>query len=199
MKTGIQIILDEAQSLPVEYQAYILATAHHETGGTFQPVRETFAKSDEQAVKRMDTAWASGNLPQVSVPYWRPDAGGKAWFGRGYVQLTHRSNYARAARFLGADLLGNPSLAMEPKIAAKILVRGMVDGWFTGERLGDFLPGDYTGARRIVNGTDRAAKIAALAVGYERQLRNQKPARPWVALITALWAFIQTIFRRLTK
>ena len=30
--------------------AYMLATAHHETGATMQPVRETFAASDDRAI-----------------------------------------------------------------------------------------------------------------------------------------------------
>ena len=193
---SIKLILDEASHLPIEHQAYILATAHHETGGTFKPVREAFGKTDGQTINRLERAWTGGKLPQVVVPYWRPDTTGKAWFGRGFVQLTHRSNYERAAHFLGIDLLGDPSLAMQPRIAARILVRGMVDGWFTGKRLDDYLPGNYVAARRIINGTDRAEKIARLAVGYERQIRAAKPQSPWAALIRAVVAFLAGILAR---
>ncbi len=60
-------------------------------------------------------------------------------------------------------LLNHPDLALNPATAAQILVRGMKEGWFTGRKLsGYFTPtlADPTNARRIVNGTDKAALIA---------------------------------------
>ncbi len=54
----------------------------------------------------------------------------------------------------------------------------MREGWFTGRRLADYLPGDHAGARRIVNGTDRAAEIAALARGFEAALAAAPAAPP---------------------
>lgn len=140
--------------------AYILATAFHETARTMQPVRETLAKSDAKAKEILTKAWKAGKLPWVKRDYWS-----SGWFGRGYVQLTHEENYRRAGKELGIDLVSNPSRAMEPGTAAAIIVKGMMEGWFTGKKLADY-PNDFVNARRIVNGTDRAQQIAQYAQAF---------------------------------
>jgi hypothetical protein len=148
--------------------AYVLATAYHETAHRMEPVREALADSDDEAIRRLDRAWERGQLSWVSKPYWRD-----GWFGRGFVQLTHLANYKRASRELGVDLVADPSQAMDPEISALICVRGMAEGWFTGKQLSDYLDlkrSDYVGARRIVNGTDRARAIAEYAREYEAAL-----------------------------
>lgn len=147
--------------------AYVLATAFHETAGTMRPVRETLAKSDGEAVARLERAFAAGQLASVKVPYWRPDANGKSWFGRGFVQLTHKRNYEVMSDFTGEDLVADPGLAMRIDIAAKVLIEGMRLGIFTGWRLDSFFcrdKTDWVGARKIVNGRDRAELVA----GYGR-------------------------------
>jgi predicted chitinase len=145
--------------------AYLLATAFHETARTMQPVRETLAKTDAKAKEILTKAWKAGKLPWVKRDYWS-----SGWFGRGYVQLTHEVNYRKASQKLGVDLIGNPSLAMRPDIAAAILVRGCMEGWFTGKKLGDYT--NFTQMRRVVNGTDRAAIIAGYAMSFEAALRR---------------------------
>jgi len=139
--------------------AYILATAYHETARTMQPVRETLATTDAKAKERLTKAWKSGKLPWVKSDYW---SGG--WFGRGFVQLTHRANYVKASEKLGIDLVSDPSKAMIPEVSALILVRGMQEGWFTGMKLAD--AADFREARRVVNGTDRASQIAMYADAF---------------------------------
>jgi hypothetical protein len=139
--------------------AYILATAYHETARTMQPVRETLATTDAKAKERLTKAWKSGKLPWVKSDYW---SGG--WFGRGYVQLTHRANYVKASEKLGIDLVSDPSKAMIPEVSALILVRGMQEGWFTGMKLAD--AADFREARRVVNGTDCASQIAQYADAF---------------------------------
>lgn len=154
--------------------AYVLATAAHETAWTMQPVRETLASSDAGAKARLTKAWNAGKMPRVKRDYW---SGG--YFGRGYVQLTHKANYAKAGESLGLDLVGNPSLALEPRPAAAILIRGMLEGWFTAKRLGDYIgpsSADYVNARRVVNGTDRAGDIAELAETFEAAIRAEHHA-----------------------
>lgn len=165
---GISRLVGATYGLPLRHRAYILATAMHETARTMQPVRETLAGTDDAAVARLEAAWRKGQLQWVKTPYWRPDADGKAWFGRGYVQLTHRANYKRAGDELGIDLVSNPAVAMRPDVAVLVLVRGMTEGWFTGKKLADY--SSYEDMRRVVNGTDRAADIAALARGFEDAL-----------------------------
>lgn len=154
--------------------AYMLATAHHETAGTMQAVRETLAISDEEAVARLERAWRGGKLPTVKTPYWRRDAAGRSYYGRGLVQITHRENYARMSRVTGLDLVAEPDLALRMDVSATILVVGMTEGLFSGARLSDFFSGmkaDWTGARKIVNGTDRAKKIAVTARVFDAAIR----------------------------
>ena len=168
---GCEALLAATDGLLITHRAYLFATALHETASTMQPVRETLAKTDESAVNRLESAWKAGKLGQVKTPYWRFDTQGKTWLGRGYVQLTHRDNYQKAAALTGVDLLGDPNKAMQPTVAAKILVDGCIIGIFTGKKLSDYLPGDYKGARRVVNGQDKAAAIAGYAVAFEAALR----------------------------
>jgi predicted chitinase len=146
--------------------AYVMATVHHETASTYQPVRETLAATDEAAISRLDRAFAAGRLRAVRTPYWRRDPDGLCWFGRGYVQITHRFNYERLGRLIGQPLNQHPDLALRPDIAMDILFQGMITGQFTGRRLADYFHDqteDWIGARRIINGQDRAETIAGYA------------------------------------
>lgn len=137
----------ERQGLVLATQmAYVLATAEHETGGTFRPVREAFFLRNPVGYLR-------------KLRYW-------PYYGRGYVQLTWHDNYAKYGEILGLDLVGNPDLALEPPVANFILAHGLRHGSFTGKRLADYVrPGktDFVGARRCVNGTDKAHRVAQLA------------------------------------
>ena len=175
---GLEILLTATDGLPASHRAYLLATAKHETAHTMQPVRETLAKSDDGAVKALEKAWKAGKLPWVKTPYWRKDREGKSWFGRGYVQLTHKANYQKAGTRMGIDLVADPSAALSPMIAARILVQGCTEGWFTGKKLADYLPGDYAGARRVVNGTDKADLIAGYAREFEAAIERASVAPP---------------------
>ena len=173
---GFNVLLSaiEERSSSIPEAAYLLATAWHETAFTMQPVRETLASSDEDAIARLEFAWTYGRLTWVKTPYWRKDSEGKSWLGRGYVQLTHKANYERMGQRLGVDLVGRPELAMVPSIAADILIVGCQEGLFTGQRLGEFVgqgKRDYVSARRVINGLDRAKQIAEYAVGFEKALR----------------------------
>ncbi len=47
---------------------------------------------------------------------------GKRFKGRGFIQLTGRWNYAKAAKQTGLDLVNNPELAAEPEAAAMLAV-----------------------------------------------------------------------------
>nr|OAP96441.1 hypothetical protein A4U53_38195 [Rhizobium leguminosarum] len=134
------------------------------------PVRETCATSDNQAIARLDSAWAKGKLPWVSSPYWR-----QGWFGRGYAQLTHENNYRTVSIKLGIDLVSFPAKALIPEIAAKVLVMGLKEGWFTGKKLSDYInlgTTNFIGARHVINGTDHAGKIAKYAVAYDATLEQ---------------------------
>ena len=156
---GLEAILDEwdRQNLTdVRFLAYMLATVKHETADTFQPIRE---RGGEKYFQRYEGRKDLGNVYQGD---------GVKFHGRGYVQITGRTNYERASRVVGVDLLSDPDRAMQPKIAVKILFDGMLKGWFTGRKLAHYFNAttdDPVNARRIINSTDQAQLIA----GYHRQ------------------------------
>jgi len=109
--------------------------------------------SEGVVISRLEKAWKAGRLPNVRTPYWR-----EGWFGRGQVQLTHRDNYERMGRAIGADIIANPNLMLDPKISAKVLITGMMRGLF---RSGHNLPRYFNEsahepvrARAIVNGPE---------------------------------------------
>lgn len=138
---GITAILDTWQAstmTDLRWLAYMLATAFHETAQTMRPVRETRAATDKQAIAILDRSWAKGTMPWVKSAYWRIGADGKSWLGRGYVQLTHKSNYNTLGNAIGVDLVANPVLAMREDIALKVMFIGMSEGLFTGVKLADF-------------------------------------------------------------
>jgi len=56
----------------------------------------------------------------------QPGDGGK-YIGRGYIQLTGRSNYAKYGTMVGKDLLNNPQLLSDPTVAAEVSVKYMLD------------------------------------------------------------------------
>ena len=162
--------------------AYILATARWETAHTMKPVMEAFWLSDE---------WRRKNLRYYP------------WHGRGYVQLTWEANYISAGKKLGKNLTSNPDVVMQPAIAAEILVRGSMEGWFTKHKLTDHVNAtktDYVNARRVINGTDKAHDIAKLAREYEAALSgydsSPAPAENMLSkLIAAIVAAIRGLFK----
>ncbi len=137
--------------------AYVLATAYHETAHTMKPVREMGGEKYLRSKKY---------YPHV---------------GMGYVQLTWKENYERAAHELCrkasermcVDFVSNPQLLLKPEYAAPILIIGMQEGWFTGKKLSDYITlqkSDFRNARRIVNLMDKADLIAGYALDYDKLL-----------------------------
>jgi predicted chitinase len=198
---GMTTILDAWERRFVQcdqrWLAYILATAFHETAYTMQPVRETLAESDARAIEILEAAFAAGRLSWVKTPYWRRDEDGRSWHGRGLVQLTHKRNYEAMSMLTGIDLVADPDRAMEMDAAVTILIKGMLQGSFTGHKLADHLNAtaeDWVNARRIVNGTDRAEKLAAYAVAFHAAIRPEAAD----GMIARLKAWGSRVIARLT-
>ena len=141
---------------PLEWLAYILATAYHETGMQYNR-REMLGKPGTYAYRQQ----------QKYLP----------WYGRGLCQCTWRGNYLKVGDLLKIDLVSSPDKLLDKVHSVRCLVDGMILGVFTGERHGNSYTGkkfaDYTttsptgtvafdsiNARRIVNGTDKAKLIA---------------------------------------
>ena len=139
---GIHALLTEWEKRKpngdLRWLAYMLATAFHETNQQMQAVREAYWVVNAEA-------WRQSHL--TYYPY----------YGRGYVQLTHKSNYDKAGRVLGEDLVSHPDRALDAGNAAVIMFQGMEEGWFTGKKLGRYFSSaadDPVGARAIINGKE---------------------------------------------
>jgi putative chitinase len=141
---GMNYILDTWEDAPptddLRWLAYALATTYHETAATMLPIAEY--------------GYGAGR------PYGVPDPEtGQTYYGRGFVQLTWRDNYARADHEL--ELFADDCLewhadnALEPPIAAAVMFKGMTEGWFCGSALADYFndhDDDPYNARDIING-----------------------------------------------
>ena len=142
--------------------AYALGAAYHEVAFTMQPIHERGGPKYFFSMYDKD-----GSRPKVAAALGNTEKGdGVRFHGRGYVQLTGRSNYKKAGNLVGADLVNDRDLALDPAIASKILFTGMETGLFTGKKFGDHFnkqTEDWINARRIVNRLDKAPQIAAYA------------------------------------
>ena len=153
---GLNFLVESMDKAGFNYPeaAYALATVHVETAKTFQPIKE------------------QGSLTYLKSKKYYP------YIGYGYVQLTWETNYAKVGKLIGIDLIKNPERALEPVVAAEIMTKGMLSGWFTGvgfrrkRPVGRYDLKAYTSARAIINGTDRAEEIGKLAMQYEKALRS---------------------------
>lgn len=170
--SGCEAILAACTGFPASWAAYALATAVVETAGTMQPVKEYggqayYARMYDITGNRPEKARELGNLSPGD---------GALYCGRGYVQLTGKTNYARAGQALSLPLVTEPDLALRPDVAAKIMREGMKGGWFTGKSFASYIPevGDihhFTNARRIINSQDRAIEIAGYALEFQAALQ----------------------------
>jgi len=172
-KGGLQVLLAAIQDDPavadVRWAAYMLATVRWECAGRWQPIEE----------------FGKGKGHPYGVPVKVTDANGttftNTYYGRGYVQLTWKANYANMSEKLGMGtlLLLHPEHALEPQTAYQIMSFGMRNGSFTSKKLADFINDagcDYFHARRIINGLDHAQDIAGFAQQFEQMLRSNTKA-----------------------
>lgn len=165
---GINSILDawERRAEPdLRHVAYTLATTKWETAHTMQPIEE---RGGEAYYFRMYDR--DGERPEVARMLGNIAPGdGVRFRGRGYVQLTGRTNYHKAGKLAGLDLVAQPELALHPDVAALLLIEGMTVGLFTGVGLGRYFNAavtDWVNARRIINGLDKAEAIAAIGRSF---------------------------------
>lgn len=175
---GIEAVLKACKdaSWPISFTSYGFATAYHETAHTFKPIKEYgeptyFTKMYDINGARPALAAANGNTS--------PGDGAK-YFGRGYVQLTWKNNYAKAEKKCGIiGLVKNPELALIEENAAKIMISGMTEGWFApGKSCSKYLNSDdklatlaqFIEARKIINGSDKNELIASYAIKFQNAL-----------------------------
>jgi len=145
---GQNAILDrwEIDPTTVDFRwlSYALGTVYHEIASTCWPIEEY--QGAKQSYGKVD--------PET----------GQAYYGRGFVQLTHRSNYERATKELhltgSNDLVYHAAKALDLKIAGDVMFRGMIEGWFRSKdgkpetlpRYFNVTVDDPLNARGIING-----------------------------------------------
>jgi putative chitinase len=167
---GQTMILDrweyDESTVDLRWLAYALATTMHETASTMWPIEE-YGKGKGMKYGTKD--------PET----------GQTYYGRGFVQLTWRENYAKATKKLSLtgkeDIEWHAEMALDTKIASDVMFRGMVEGWFrtkdnkpeTLERYFNEDVNDPMNARGIINGDKNTVpkwsggvSIGALITGY---------------------------------
>lgn len=174
---GINSILESINKHGISktQSAYVFATVYHETARTMQPIEEygkgsgrpygTWYKNSKGEL----FSWKNGNKNTAYLYKDFPFL----YYGRSFPQLTWFDNYEKAGKLLGVDFLRSPSLVMDLRYASEILVIGMMDGWFTGKKLSDYInftKKDYYSARKIINGLDKATLISDYAKLFEQAL-----------------------------
>lgn len=132
----------------------VLATVGVEVG-SFQPIDEY--GGPEYWARMYEGRADLGNLQTGD---------GIRYHGRGYIQLTGRANYRTYGSLIGVDLEADPELALEPRIAAEVLVvyfvrRGICE---MAER------GDWRAVRLAVNGgTNGLARFLEIVETLEKE------------------------------
>jgi len=121
---------------------YMLATTYHETAQEMWPIEE-YGKGQGYSYGEMD--------PET----------GQTYYGRGYVQLTWRDNYADMTQRLGLegtsqDMEWDAGQALDKDLAARVMGLGMSQGTFRPpHKLMDYfneVADDPYDARDIING-----------------------------------------------
>jgi putative chitinase len=145
--------------------AYALATTFHETAFTMQPIREL--GGDKYFFDMYDI---KGKRPAVAKRLGNTLPGdGVKFHGRGFVQLTGRTNYQKCETKFGVELTAtrlDADKVMQKTLAGEIMFFGMETGMFTGKKFADYFNAttqDWRNARKIINGLDHADDIAAYA------------------------------------
>jgi predicted chitinase/LysM repeat protein len=154
-RNNLPYIIDALRSegiLSPNVLAYAMATIMHETAGTFAPIREI-----------------GGSQQAVKLGY----SGGKDYYGRGFIQLTHDYNYREIGRRigLGDELVKNPDLALDPKVSAKILA-----AFFKDKGVSDLAEkGKFIEARKPVNSDDKGRTLAKMTQNFLKPLKESIP------------------------
>lgn len=172
----LQTAIEAGITSPAEL-ANLMGNAHVETAG-FSTMHENFryrsaerlieavSSADERFTRaQIDAAVASREPSRIATIMYenRRDLGntepGDGWrfHGRGYLQYTGRYNYAEYGSKFGVDLEGQPDLAAEPRMAARLAVAYWQD------KIPEMQREDVRAAARRINGGENgmAARVAA--------------------------------------
>lgn len=121
------------------------ATVAHETAHTFRPIREYYSgpSREEYFEAKYGYQTSAGKRLGNTLP-----GDGARFYGRGFIQLTGRDNYTSYGNALGVNLVGNPDLALDPTISARVAAR-----YFRVRGVNVAADkGDWRAVRKLVNG-----------------------------------------------
>ncbi|QDH83648.1 chitinase [Achromobacter phage Motura] len=159
-------------------RAMFLAQLAHESGN-FRYMREIWNPAQVPAQGRYEGRKDLGNL--------QPGDGFR-FRGRGFIQVTGRTNYRQAGQYIGIDLEADPDLASDPDVAVKIAL------WYW-RKARPKIPqlakaGDIRGVTKLINGgynglQDRVnkfyqyqKKLASGEIGQTEATADLPPATP---------------------
>lgn len=164
---GIRVMLRMAKKMGITDKtelAMLLAQTAEESGG-FRLTEENLRYRPETMMKvwpnRFPTkesaaAIAQGGPVAIANSIYGKRMGndqpgdGYKFRGRGFIQLTGKDNYQRAAKDIGADIVSDPDkVAADPEMAAKTAI------WYWNQRSGlrgAAQKGDITTATKLING-----------------------------------------------
>jgi hypothetical protein len=143
-----------------------LGTVRVEVGQAMMPIHE---RGGEEYFRDMYDV--TGSHFERSQRLGNVEPGDGALFhGRGFIQLTGRTNYTHFGQVVGVDLVANPDRALDPVIAAEIFVvyfksKGCVDAANAEE---------WTRVRHLVNGGDNQLPEFLAFVGRLREAIGRK-------------------------
>ena len=120
-----------------KHLALILGTAYRETCGLLS-----------SAVGEACGCHATCSKDALNTRYGAKDQCGRAYFGRGFVQLTHRENYAKVGKLLHLPLADYPDLAYDQNVAVTLLVDGVKNRWYAGKPLDRYLSDEKSNWRQ---------------------------------------------------
>jgi predicted chitinase/surface antigen len=185
-KTAIPYITKALQDegiLTPKTLGYALATASHESG--FVPKEEIMAQFGKNA--------RNNYIAGLQQNY----DGGTDYRGRGFIQLTHKSNYDKFGKRIGEDLVTNPDRLLDPVVSSKVLAAYMKDNGVVDA----VEKGDYDTARVRVQGRgalnsefiQNTRDIASLAQGITKvSAAEPTPVEDQVASISATSKPVET-------
>lgn len=160
--------------------AYMLATVKLETGHTFNPVEEANWLSWKVRKKYFEDMYdpvlgKNEARKNKAIEIGNTFLGdGVKYYGRGYVQITGKTNYQKMKDKFNIDFVNDVTKVTEHEWAMKILIYGSEEGIFTGKKLSNYISDskkDYTNARRVINGIDKASTIAGYAEKIEKGIK----------------------------
>ena len=154
-----------------EEASYILATALHETNRKMIPKEE-----DEYTEFYVEMYDIEGSRKTTALRLGNTEAGdGEKYKQRGFISILGKNNYKALEELLKLPLVEKPELLTDIEVASKALVKGMLEGTYTGFYLSKYINKrnvDYVNARRVTKGIENAKKVSILAQQIERAVKE---------------------------